>query len=375
MLAASLRGALSLLPALLVVVVVLRAAAAAVGRPLGAAVMLGLLQELVQTEGILLKLNGAIPLLPVVGTGELFCVEVICVCVLVYVLAGPVDVGSHISAAAERLVVHVVRLILAAGKTTPLVVLSLAGGAGVGHAQSDELADVPVLHLLSGAALEMFLSCCLSFLLSWRISSRSLTSLSSPPAASLSFSSFFSFSFWAIFFSTWALISTASLAYGNKRLSQLSKVFVDMNRLQPPAISSQTFVKRNGSIGSFCISTMRITLCLAPELKATPCWDGVYLEERKRGEILLIRLLQFWSILMQNFLWKKLRMDDMYTLSLPCPALAMASYLIFPSASTCTARALDVFFFRPISRGNWATWISGKDPPSPKSYRNKTVTA
>jgi hypothetical protein len=44
--------------------------------------------------------------------------------------------------------------------------------------------------------------------------------------------------------------------------------------------------------------------------------------------------------------------------------------LIFPSASTCTARALDVFFFLPISRGNWATWISGKAPPSPKSYAN-----
>lgn len=36
-------------------------------------------------------------------------------------------------------------------------------------------------HLLSGAALEMFLSCCRSFLLSWRIMSRSLASLSSPP--------------------------------------------------------------------------------------------------------------------------------------------------------------------------------------------------
>lgn len=58
------------------------------------------------------------------------------------------------------------------------------------------------------------------------------------------------------------------------------------------------------------------------------------------------------------------------TLSLFCPCLAMASYLTFPSASTCTARALDVFFFLPISRGNWATWISGKAPPSPKSYRN-----
>lgn len=34
-------------------------------------------------------------------------------------------------------------------------------------------------------------------------------------ANSLSFSSFFSFSFWAIFFSTWALISTASLACGS----------------------------------------------------------------------------------------------------------------------------------------------------------------
>lgn len=46
-----------------------------------------------------------------------------------------------------------------------------------------------------------------------------------------------------------------------------------------------TYLKRGGSIGSFCISTMRITLCLAPELKATPCWDGVYLEERTRGKM------------------------------------------------------------------------------------------
>lgn len=36
-------------------------------------------------------------------------------------------------------------------------------------------------------------------------------------ASSLSFSSFFSFSFWAIFFSTWALISTASLAWRHKQ--------------------------------------------------------------------------------------------------------------------------------------------------------------
>lgn len=63
-----------------------------------------------------------------------------------------------------------------------------------------------------------------------------------------------------------------------------------------------------------------------------------------------------------------------YTLSLLCPCLAMASYLIFPSASTCTARALDVFFFLPISSGNWATWISGKAPPSPKSSRNTDCT-
>lgn len=64
-----------------------------------------------------------------------------------------------------------------------------------------------------------------------------------------------------------------------------------------------------------------------------------------------------------------------HTLSLPCPCLAMASYLIFPSASTCTARALFVLLFRPISRGNWATWISGKAPPSPKSYRDTDYTA
>lgn len=38
-----------------------------------------------------------------------------------------------------------------------------------------------------------------------------------------------------------------------------------------------TYLNRGGSIGSLCISTIRITLCLAPELNATPCWDGVYL--------------------------------------------------------------------------------------------------
>ena len=42
--------------------------------------------------------------------------------------------------------------------------------------------------------------------------------------------------------------------------------------MKPP-----TYLNLGGSIGSFCISTIRITLCLAPELKATPCWDGVYL--------------------------------------------------------------------------------------------------
>lgn len=54
----------SLLPALLLVVVIFGAAAG--GRPLGAAVLLGLLQELVQTEGILLKLDGPLSPLPMV---------------------------------------------------------------------------------------------------------------------------------------------------------------------------------------------------------------------------------------------------------------------------------------------------------------------
>lgn len=31
------------------------------------------------------------------------------------------------------------------------------------------------------------------------------------------------------------------------------------------------YLNLGGSIGSFCISTIRITLCFAPELKATPC--------------------------------------------------------------------------------------------------------
>lgn len=60
----------SLLPAFLVVVVILWSAAG--GWPLGAAVVLGLLQELVQTEGILFKLDWPFPPLTVVGTWELF---------------------------------------------------------------------------------------------------------------------------------------------------------------------------------------------------------------------------------------------------------------------------------------------------------------
>ena len=50
-------------------VVVLGAAAG--GGPLGAAMLLGLLQELVQTERVLLKLHRAVTARPVVGTGEL----------------------------------------------------------------------------------------------------------------------------------------------------------------------------------------------------------------------------------------------------------------------------------------------------------------
>lgn len=39
-----------------------------------------------------------------------------------------------------------------------------------------------------------------------------------------------------------------------------------------------TYLNRGGSMGSFCTSTILMILCLAPELKATPCWDGVYLK-------------------------------------------------------------------------------------------------
>ena len=40
-------------------------------------------------------------------------------------------------------------------------------------------------------------------------------------------------------------------------------------------------LKRGGSMGSFCTSTIRMILCLAPELNATPCCDGVYLQQKK----------------------------------------------------------------------------------------------
>ena len=44
----------------------------------------------------------------------------------------------------------------------------------------------------------------------------------------------------------------------------------------------QTYLNRGGSIGSLCASTMRITLCLAPELYAAPCSLGVYLHARDK---------------------------------------------------------------------------------------------
>lgn len=43
------------------------------------------------------------------------------------------------------------------------------------------------------------------------------------------------------------------------------------------------YLNRGGSIGSFCISTIRMTLCLAPELNATPCCEGVYLMKNTEG--------------------------------------------------------------------------------------------
>ncbi len=47
-----------------------------------------------------------------------------------------------------------------------------------------------------------------------------------------------------------------------------------------------TYLNRGGSIGSFATSTMRMILCFAPELKATPCCDGVYLFKIQRPRIL-----------------------------------------------------------------------------------------
>lgn len=47
------------------------------------------------------------------------------------------------------------------------------------------------------------------------------------------------------YFSQWTMV--AYLSIGNvERLSQLGKVFVDVNCLQPPSVSGQTFIKRNG---------------------------------------------------------------------------------------------------------------------------------
>lgn len=71
----------------------------------------------------------------------------------------------------------------AASSESVWLCVCLYRGVGGGGGFTCGVFKVHVQHLLSGAALEMFLSCCLSFLLSWRISSRSLASPSSPPAA------------------------------------------------------------------------------------------------------------------------------------------------------------------------------------------------
>lgn len=58
----------------------------------------------------------------------------------------------------------------------------------------------------------------------------------------------------------------------------IHSISIDMSRVpRLRQLYSYTYLNRGGSIGSLCISTIRMTLCLAPELNATPCWDGVYL--------------------------------------------------------------------------------------------------
>ena len=66
--------------------------------------------------------------------------------------------------------------------------------------------------------------------------------------------------------------------------------------------------------------------------------------------------------------WLKGR-NKYITLSLECPWRARISYFIFPCASSWTAREFEVLSFPslPIFSGYWATGISGKAPPSPKS--------
>ena len=46
---------------------------------------------------------------------------------------------------------------------------------------------------------------------------------------------------------------------------------------QTPRTRNCTHLNLGGSMGSFCTSTIRMMRCFAPELNATPCWDGVYL--------------------------------------------------------------------------------------------------
>lgn len=127
-----------------------------------------------------------------------------------------------------------------------------------------------------------------------------------------------------------------------------------------------------GSIGSSCASTIRMTRCLAPELKVSPCCEGVYRMYwagpafwawRTGSAEVIFWLVSFSSARRVSSVvsitvsssgrcsssassantsaGSSCEMDEYTILSLPCPWRAMASYLTFPLSSRRTARASD----------------------------------
>lgn len=98
-----------------------------------------------------------------------------------------------------------------------------------------------------------------------------------------------------------------------------------------------TYLNRGGSIGSFCISTIRMTLCLAPELNATPCCEGVY----------LLKIKNEADFNKENLLYRITLLTDCKLYRMYCAGACLSAARTGMAAAifcdTCLSRAALVF--------------------------------